>query len=183
MGRKYIGIEMGDHAYTHCKVRLDKVIAGEDKGGITESRKWKGGGGYRFYELAPTLIVEDRLGNPIINKEYNADMLAAAVALHEGFEYSPDDSYYWKQGKNENAYIFTTTAHVTASVLAAIETEMQDGEFLVIACKSYDSGIERQFKNIKVKKIPQMLLDRCEFGKDNYNLNIIDVPTADDDDE
>ncbi len=181
MGRRHIGIEMGDHAYTHCKVRLDKVIAGEDKGGITESRKWKGGGGYRFYELAPTLIVEDRLGNPIINKEYNADMLAAAVALHEGFEYSPDESYYWKQGKNENAYIFTTTAHVTASVLAAIETEMQDGEFLVIACKSYDSGIERQFKNIKVKKIPQMLLDRCEFGKDNYNLNIIDVPTADDD--
>lgn len=181
MGRRYIGIEMGDHAYTHCKVRLDKVVAGADKGGITKSQNWKGGGGYRFYELAPTLIVEDRLGNPIINKEYNADMLAAAVALHEGFEYSPDDSYYWKQGKNENAYIFTTTAHVTASVLAAIEAEMQDGEFLVVACKSFDDGLERQFKNIKVKKIPQMLLDRCEFGKDNYNLNIIDVPTADDD--
>lgn len=181
MGRKYIGIEMGDHAYTHCKVRLDQVISGADKGGITKSQNWKGGGGYRFYELAPTLIVEDRLGNPIINKEYNADMLAAAVALHEGFEYSPDDSYYWKQGKNENAYIFTTTAHVTAPVLAAIEAEMQDGEFLVVACKSFDDGLERQFKNIKVKKIPQMLLDRCEFGKDNYNLNIIDVPTADDD--
>lgn len=52
MGRRYIGIEMGDHAYTHCKVRLDKVIAGEDPGGITKAQNWQGGGGYRFYELA-----------------------------------------------------------------------------------------------------------------------------------
>lgn len=183
MGRRYIGIEMGDHAYTHCKVRLDKVISGEDKGGITKSANWQGGGGYRFYELAPSLVVEDKFGNPIINKEYNADMLAAAMALHEGFAYAPDDNYYWKQGKNENAYIFTTTAHITAEYIAQIESEMQDGEYLIIACRSYDSGSDKLFKNIKVKKIPQVLLDRCEFGKDNYNLNIIDVPNVSEDEE
>ncbi len=181
MGRRYIGIEMGNHAYTHCKVRLDKVISGEDKGGITKSAKWLCGGGYKFYELAPSLVVEDKFGNPVINKEYNADMLAAAMALHEGFEYAPDSNYYWKQGKNENAYIFTTTAHITADYLSSIESEMQEGEYLIIACRSYDSGVDKQFKNINIKKIPQALLGRCEFGKDNYNLNIIDLPTVEDD--
>lgn len=176
MGRHWIGIEMGDHAYTHCKVRLDKVIDGSDQGGITKSVNWKGGGGYRFYELAPTLVVTDKFGNPVINKEYNADMLAAAMALQEGFTYCPDDTFYWKQGKNENAYIFTTTSHVTADYLASIHSEMQDDEYLVIACKTYDSGIEKLFKNITVKKIPQVLLGRCEFGKNDYSLNIVDMP-------
>ena len=183
MGRRWIGIEMGDHAYTHCKVRLDKVIDGSDQGGITKSVNWKGGGGYRFYELAPTLVVTDKFGNPVINKEYNADMLAAAMALQEGFTYCPDDTFYWKQGKNENAYIFTTTSHVTADYLASIHSEMQDDEYLVIACKTYDSGIEKLFKNITVKKIPQVLLGRCEFGKDDYSLNIVNMPTMEEEDE
>ncbi len=183
MGRRYIGIEMGEQAYSYCKVRLDKVIAGEDNGGITKSVNWKGGGGYRFYELAPTLIVEDKFGNPVINKEYNADMLAAAMALHEGFVYSPDENYYWKQGRNENAYIYTTTVHLTEAVLDAIAKEMREDEYLVIACKSYDAGIERAYKNIKIKKIPQFLLGRCEFGKDNYNLNIVDVPVCEEEDD
>ena len=183
MGRHWIGIEMGDHAYTHCKVRLDKVIDGSDQGGITKSVNWKGGGGYRFYELAPTLVVTDKFGNPVINKEYNADMLAAAMALQEGFTYCPDDTFYWKQGKNENAYIFTTTSHVTADYLSSIHSEMQDDEYLVIACKTYDSGIEKLFKNITVKKIPQVLLGRCEFGKNDYSLNIVDMPAMEDNDE
>ena len=177
MGRKWIGVEMGDQAYDFCKVRLDKVIDGSDQGGITKSVNWKGGGGYRFYELAPTLVVTDKFGNPVINKEYNADMLAAAMALQEGFTYCPDDTFYWKQGKNENAYIFTTTSHVTADYLASIHSEMQDDEYLVIACKAYDSGIEKLFKNITVKKIPQVLLGRCEFGKNDYSLNIVDMPS------
>ena len=183
MGRRWIGIEMGDHAYTHCKVRLDKVVTGEDQGGISKAQNWKGGGGYKFYELAPSLVVEDKFGNPIINKEYNADMLAAAMALQEGFAYQPDESCYWKQGKNENAYIFTTTNHITAEYLSSIASEMQDGEYLIVACKTYDGGIERMFKNITIKKIPQILLGRYEFGKDNYNLNIVDVPTVEEDDE
>ena len=183
MGRKWIGVEMGDQAYDFCKVRLDKVIDGSDQGGITKSVNWKGGGGYRFYELAPTLVVTDKFGNPVINKVYNADMLAAAMALQEGFTYCPDDTFYWKQGKNENAYIFTTTSHVTAGYLASIHSEMQDDEYLVIACKAYDSGIEKLFKNITVKKIPQVLLGRCEFGKNDYSLNIVDMPFMEEEDE
>ena len=97
MGRRWIGVEMGEHAYTHCKTRLDKVIAGEDQGGVTKASNWNGGGGYRFFELAPTLINRDEFGVEIINPDYNADMLAAAVALHEGFVYQPDETVFWKQ--------------------------------------------------------------------------------------
>ena len=183
MRRRYIGIELGNHAYTHCKHRLDEVVEGKDKSGITKLVNWQGGGGYKFYELAPSLIVEDKFGNPVINKEYNADMLAAAMALHEGFVYSPDENYYWKQGRNENAYIYTTTVHLTGAVLDAIAKEMREDEYLVIACKSYDADIERAYKNIKIKKIPQFLLGRCEFGKDNYNLNIVDVPVCEEEDD
>ena len=67
MGRRYIGIEMGEHAYTHCKKRLDMVVSGEDKGGISKAVDWKGGGGYRFYELAPTLVNKDEFGEYVIN--------------------------------------------------------------------------------------------------------------------
>lgn len=183
MNRRWIGIEMGDHCYTLAKERLDYVISGQDNAGISIAFNYTGGGGYRFYELAPTLVVTDKFGNPVINKEYNADMLAAAMALQEGFTYCPDDTFYWKQGKNENAYIFTTTSHVTADYLASIHSEMQDDEYLVIACKTYDSGIEKLFKNITVKKIPQVLLGRCEFGKNDYSLNIVDMPSMEEEDE
>ena len=180
MGRRWIGIEMGEHAYTHCKVRLDKVISGEDKGGITKSVNWQGGGGYRFYELAPTLINQDAFGEYIINKEYNADMLAAAVALHEGFSYNPSLETFWKQSTgSENSYLFVTTKHITAAYLQAIKDTMQDNEYLIIACKSYDEKAANAFGNIVIKKIPQMLLNRCEFNKDNYNLNIVHPPVYD----
>lgn len=242
MGRKYIGIEMGDHAYTHCKVRLDKVIDGSDQGGISVSKEvydlkeddlkdleldidevkifnkilitlgketdlipkdvlkelkkktrtqkiksesvWSGGGGYRFYELAPTLINEDKFGEPIINKDYSPDMLASAVALHEGFKYQPSEDIFWKQSQNnENSYLFVTTRHIDSEYLNSIKDTMEENEYLIIACKSFDKSIEYKYPNIKIKKIPQMLLDKCEFGVNDYNLNIINPPTVEDEEE
>ena len=181
MGRKWIGVELGNHAYTHCKVRLDRIINGKDAGGITKSVNWQGGGGYRFYELAPSLILEDAFGEMVINKEYNADMLAAAVALHEGFVYAPDKEKFWKQAKaNENSYLLTTTRCVTKEFLDSIRSTMDEGEFLIIACKSFISGVDKLYSNISVKKIPQMLLNNCEFGKEDYNLNIVHPPVYDD---
>jgi adenine-specific DNA-methyltransferase len=174
MNRKWIGIEMGEHCYTHCKFRIDKVIEGKDYGGITKAVNWQGGGGYKFYELAPTLINIDSFGEPVINKEYNAEMLASAVALHEGFKYNPSNEKFWKQSiGNENSYLYVTTKFVNRNDLDKIKEEMDDTEYLVIACTSYDKEIDRLYKNIKIKKIPEMLLSKCEFGKDNYNLNII----------
>ena len=184
MGRRYIGIEMGEHAYTHCKKRLDMVISGEDKGGISKSVNWTSGGGYRFYELAPTLINKDDFDVFIINPDYSPDMLAAAMALHEGFTYQPDAEYFWKQSKgNENSYLFVTTRHLTVAFLDSIAASMEDNEYLVIACCSFEKGLEKSNPHIAIKKIPQMLLEHCEFDKPDYSLNIIHPPVYEDEED
>lgn len=181
MNRRYIGIEMGNHAYTHCKVRLDKVIDGSDQGGISKALNWHGGGAYKFYELAPTLINKDEFGEYVINKAYDAAMLASAVALHEGFTYKPDTSIFWKQSQgNENSYLFVTTRYIDAAFLESIASTMQDDEYLIIACKSYEAKADASYPHITINKIPQMLLSHCEFDKDNYNLNIVHPPVYED---
>lgn len=184
MGRRYIGIELGNHAYTHCYPRLKKVTDGTDQGGISKAQNWKGGSGFKFYELAPSLLKEDKFDNLIINKEYNADMLAAAMAKQEGYIYQPDTTLYWKQGQSsEHDYIYTTTQFLTVESLDAISETMQEGESLLICCTAFQKECSTHHPNITVKKIPQMLLGRCEFNKDNYNLNIIDMPKLDDEDD
>ena len=184
MKRRWIGIEMGKQAYTHCKPRIDDAIANNDASGITKSVDWQGGGGYRFYEVAPTLINKDAFDEYVINEDYDANMLAAAVALHEGFHYQPDGDLFWKQSVgNENSYLFVTTRHLNSPYLDSIKDTMEEGEYLIIACRSFDSGLDKASDNITVKKIPQMLLERCEFGKADYNLNIVHPPVYDDCDE
>ena len=182
MGRRYIGVEMGDHAYTHCAVRLKKVTDGTDQGGISKAQNWKGGGGFRFYELAPSLLKEDKFGNLVINKEYNADMLAAAMAKQEGFTYAPSEEYYWKQGiSHESDYIYTTTQFMTVEGLAAIAEQMKEGESLLVCCTAFQKECRSAFPNITIKKIPQMLLGRCEFAHDDYSLNIVELPVVEED--
>ena len=179
MGRRYIGVEMGNHAYTHCAVRLKKVIDGTDQGGISKAQNWKGGGGFRFYELAPSLLKEDKFGNLVINKEYNADMLAAAMAKQEGYTYAPSIEHYWKQGySSESDYIYTTTQFMTVEGLAAIVDQMKEGESLLICCTAFQKECRTAFANITIKKIPQMLLGRCEFAHDDYSLNIVELPVV-----
>lgn len=216
MGRKWIGIELGEHCSTHCKPRMDKVISGEDQGGVSKTPKakakvvlckecndlicdtcsekigkndkggeilWKGGGGYKYYELAPSLLNKDSYGNWIINKKYNADMMAAAMAKQEGFKYNPDPDIYWKQGQStEQDYIFTTTEFLTQEHLEHLHGQMRGGESLLICCKAFNAN-DSQYSNMTIKKIPQMLMGKCEFGKDDYSLNIINIPTEDENGE
>jgi len=177
MGRKWIGIELGEHCHTHCLPRLQKVADGTDQGGMSKSEKWKGGGGFKYYYLAPSLLKEDKHGNWVIDERYNADMLAAAMAKHEGFKYNPDEEIYWKQGQStEKDFIFTTTQLVTVETLDKIREDMKPGESLLICCKSFQKACENQYSEITVKKIPGMLLGRCEFGRDDYSFNIVTMP-------
>ncbi len=181
MGRRYIGIELGNHAYTHCVPRLKMVTDGTDQSGISKIWKWNGGSGFKFYELAPSLLKEDKFGNLVINKEYNADMLAAAMAKQEGYTYQPSQEVYWKQGfGSETDYIYTTTQFMTVEALSAIHETMAEDETLLICCTSFQRECKQAFNNISIKKIPQMLLNRCEFGRDDYSLNIISAPDVDD---
>ena len=177
MNRKWIGIELGEHAITHCLPRLRQVVDGVDKGGITNSQNWKGGGGFKFYTLAPSLIKLDRYGNEVINPEFNSNMLAATMAKQEGFKYSPHESTYWKQGlSSERDFIYTTTQFITIEMLDNLADEMQPNESLLVCCKSFAKGCSNRHSNITIKKIPQMLLGRCEFGKDDYSFNIVNLP-------
>lgn len=185
MGRRYIGIELGEHAYTHCVPRLKKVIDGEDKGGVTAVTGWTGGGGFRFCELAPTLLNADEHGMMIISPDYNAEMLAAAMALHEGFRYAPDAEVFWKQGRStESDYIYTTTQHLTIETLEYISTQLLEDETLLICCTSHAAGLAHRFPRITVKRIPRMLLGRCAFDPErSYDLNIISLPTIEDEED
>lgn len=104
-------------------------------------------------------------------------MLAAAMAKHQGFTYSPSDEVYWKQGfSSEHDFIYTTTQFMTVESLAAIAEQMVDGESLLICCTAFQKECKTAFPNITVKKIPQTLLGRCEFNHDDYSLNVIELP-------
>ena len=111
-------------------------------------------------------------------------MLAAAMCKHEGFKFFPDAEIYWKQGKStETDYIFVTTAFVTVEQLDKIREEMKPGGSLLICAKSFAPPCKDRHDNITVKKIPQMVLGKCEFAKDNYDLNIINASKDDEEAE
>ena len=178
--RQWIGIEMGDHAYTHCKVRLDHVIDNKDPRGITSSSNWQGGGGYKFYELAPTLIEKDKYGNSVFSSKYNSTMIAAAVAKINGFTYAPNKEVYWKQGySQDNSFIYVTTQYLDSKMLDSIAEDVDPFENLLVCAPAFDNGLSKRYDNINVHKIPQSVLKKCEFCVDNYNLNIIDPPEID----
>ena len=177
MNRKWIGVELGEQANTHCLPRLKRIVKGEDVGGITKLLDWKGGGGFKFYNLAPSLIQKDKYGTEIINTEYNPTMLAAAMAKQEGFRYQPDENNYWKQGmSSDKDFIFTTTQFVTIAMLDKLSEELNPNESLLVCCKSFAKGCNSRHSNITIKKIPQMLLGRCEYGRDDYSINIVNIP-------
>ena len=73
-----------------------------------------------------------------------------------------------------------TTRHLTTMYLDSIKDTMEEDEYLIIACRSFDAGLDKAYDKITIKKIPQMLLNRCEFGKTDYNLNIVHPPVYDD---
>jgi len=183
MGRRYIGIELGEHCYTHCIPRLKAVVDGE-QGGISTAVEWQGGGGYKFYELAPTLIVKDDIGFEIISDKYDANMLAVAVAKLCGYRYAPrEDNRYIHGVNNLGGFIFVTTQYITAPMLADIAKHISDTQSLVICASAFQLGIKNNYPNIKLRKIPQAVLSKCEYGAENYNLNIVEIPDFDETEE
>jgi adenine-specific DNA-methyltransferase len=177
MGRRWIMVELGEHCHTHIIPRLKKVIDGEDPGGITQSVDWKGGGGFRYYRLAPSLLEKDKWGNWVINTDYNAAMLAEAVAKLEGFTYAPSDSVYWQHGHStERDFIYVTTANLTHEQLQQLSDEVGPERTLLVLCTAFRGRGE--YPNLTVKKIPKQVLSRCEWGHDDYSLRVENLPEA-----
>jgi adenine-specific DNA-methyltransferase len=178
MGRRWIMIELGEHCHTHIIPRLKKVIDGEDQGGISKAVNWKGGGGFRYYQLAPSLLEKDKWGNWIINKNYNAAMLAEALCKIEGFTYSPSDTFYWQHGySTERDFIYVTTQNLRHEQLSKLADEVGQERSLLVLCTAF-RGKTDIFPNLTVKKIPKQILSRCEWGHDDYSLKIENLPKA-----
>ena len=176
MGRRWIMVELGEHCHTHIIPRLKKVIDGEDPGGITKSVDWKGGGGFRYYRLAPSLLEKDKWGNWVINTDYNAAMLAEALCKLEGFTYAPSDSVYWRHGHStERDFIYVTTASLTHEQLQQLSDEVGPERTLLLLCTAFRGKPER-YPNLTVKKIPKQVLARCEWGHDDYSLKVENLP-------
>ena len=160
MNRRWIGIEMGDHAYTLCKVRMDNVING-DKTGISQKVNWRGGGGYHFYELAPSLLVKnDKLPIYQINPTYTFNMLCEAICKIEGFKYKPQDVFHGHS--SEKRFIHVTTEFVNAEYVRSLSQHLDEGQSLLIYATKIQSDMMLP-DNIEVKKIPKDLLDKCNF--------------------
>ena len=183
MGRRWIMVELGEHCHTHIIPRLQKVIDGEDQGGISKTVNWQGGGGFRYYSLAPSLIVNDRWGNQVINPEYNAAQLAEALAKLEGFTYAPSETRWWQHGhSSERDFLFVTTQNLSADQLQALSDEVGSEQSLLVCCAAFRgvtaAQASQRWTNLTLKKIPKMVLARCEWGHDDYSLNVANLPMA-----
>ena len=178
MGRRWIMVELGEHCHTHIIPRLKKVIDGADPGGITDAVAWKGGGGFRYYRLAPSLLTRDKWGNWVISKEFNAPMLAEAVCKLEGFSFAPSDTVYWQHGQStERDFLYVTTASLSHDQLQQLSDEVGGDRTLLVVCSAFRSRKEG-YPNLTVKKIPKAVLARCEWGHDDYSLKVENLPKA-----
>lgn len=178
MKRRWIGVELGDHAETHCRMRLVKVVDGADDGGITKSSGWTGGGGFRFFRLAPSLLEKDNWGNWVVSKSYNAAMLAEAMCKLEGFRYEPDPETFWLHGRStESDFLYVTTQNLSRAQLQFISEQVGPSRTLLICCGAFRAQRD-DFPNLTLKKIPQAVLHRCEWGRDDYSLNVQSLPPA-----
>jgi adenine-specific DNA-methyltransferase len=178
MGRKWIMVELGEHCHTHIIPRLQKVIDGTDQGGISKAVNWKGGGGFQYYRLAPSLMDKDAWGNWVISPQYNAAMLAEALCKLEGFRYAPSTEVFWKHGRStEQDFLYATTAHLQEGELTQLNDEVGSDRSLLVLCTAFE-GDETRWPSLTIKKIPSHVLGRCEFGHDDYCLEVANLQPA-----
>jgi adenine-specific DNA-methyltransferase len=172
MGRRWIMVELGGHIHTHVIPRLKRVVDGTDQGGISRAVNWRGGGGFRYFRLAPSLLEKDKWGNWVVNRQYDAAMLAEAVCRHEGFTCAPSDTVYWQHGRsNQRDFIYVTAQTLGRDQLAALSEEVGDGRTLLVCCAAFRAD-PSDFPNLTIKKIPNAVLHACEWARDDYRLPV-----------
>lgn len=161
MQRKWIGIEIGNQAYDQCKLRMDKVIDGNDEIGITKKMNWQGGGGYKFYELAEPLLVKNST-LPIyqLNPTYTWEMVCEAICKIEGFTYAPSGEFHGYS--SENRFIHITEEFVNTKYVMSVMKTLGERQSLLIYCKKNQADMMLP-ENVEVKKIPKDLLEKCNF--------------------
>jgi adenine-specific DNA-methyltransferase len=172
MGRRWIMIELGEHCHTHILPRLKKVINGGDQGGVSKAVNWQGGGGFRYFRLAPSLLKKDQWGHWVINPVYNPEMLSEAMCKLMGFTYAPSQTQFWQHGYGaETDFIYVTTGSLAHDQLRFISEEVGEGRTLLICCKAFMTQA-KSFPNLTLKKIPRAVLHKCEWDQDDYSFSI-----------
>jgi adenine-specific DNA-methyltransferase len=96
----------------------------------------------------------------------------------EGFVYAPSETVYWQQGHStETDFIYVTTQNLSHEQLQHLSDEVGSGRSLLVCCSAF-RGRADAFPNLTVKKIPNAVLTRCEWGHDDYSLKVENLPQA-----
>ena len=179
MGRRWIMVELGEHCHTHIIPRLKKVIDGEDQGGITEAVGWQGGGGFRYFKLAPSLLEKDNWGSWVISKDYNAAMLAEALCKLEGFTYAPERRRLLAARPFDRArFHLCDDADARREQLAAIERGGRLRTLVARAVLGVPGQARTDSEPHRQEDPERTCWLRCEWGHDDYSLNIENLPKA-----
>ncbi|MGA2495629.1 MAG: hypothetical protein ABSF67_22295 [Roseiarcus sp.] len=96
----------------------------------------------------------------------------------EGFTYAPSDAVYWQQGHStERDFIYVTTQTLGSEQLQQLSEEVGANRSLLVLCSAFRGNTDR-WPNLTVKKIPNHIRSRCEWGHDDYSLNVENLPKA-----
>jgi adenine-specific DNA-methyltransferase len=172
MGRRWIMVELGTHCLTHIIPRLKKVVDGTDQGGVSTTMNWEGGGGFRYCEIAPSLLEKNSFERWNVSKKYNSEMLAEAMCLHSGFTFIKNSLAWWMNGySTERDFIYVTPSVLSKAQLARLSDEVGPQRTLLIYCEAFHANSD-EFPNLTIKKIPKTILNNCEWGRDDYSLKI-----------
>src|SRR5690606_4607555 len=108
----------------------------------------------------------------IINRTYNPAMLAEALCKLEGFTYTPSETHYWQHGHStERDFIYVTTQSLSPEQVQALSEEVGPERSLLVLCMAFRGQVDG-YANLTIKKIPKQVLNRCEWGHDDYSLQI-----------
>lgn len=166
MGRRWIMAELGEHCHTHVIPRLKRVVDGADPGGVTEATGWKGGGGFKYYRLAESLLVRDKELSArhtpiwIINPKYDEKLLIRSICKIENFLYRNDGRLHGVS--SESRFLHVTTRLVTQAYLDSLAGDIGPDQSLLVYCTRKMRKL-RAPDNVEIKRIPRDLLSKCDF--------------------
>lgn len=166
--RRWILVELDASTARNVIVpRLKAVMEGHEAAKISAC-----GGGFRYFRLAPSLLEKDKWGNWVVSKDYRPEMLAEAMCKLEGFHYAPNPEVFWIHGHSTEAdHIYVTTQNLNHEQLRFLSDQVGSKRTLLICCGAFRAKKD-EFPNLTMKKIPQAVLARCEWGQDDYSLNV-----------
>ncbi len=166
MRRRWIMVELGEHCHSHIIPRMKQVVDGIDEGGITKAINWSGGGGFKYFRLAETLLVKDaELSSNhhpvwVINPRYDRKLLIRSICKIEGFRYRNEGRLHGVS--SESRFLHVTTALLTQAYLDSLAADISETQSLLVYCTRRSRKLIVP-DNIELKRIPRDLLAKCDF--------------------